>query len=156
MFKSFILTCLLCLYSIGSFTQESLFKIKALFIYQLAKNIQWQEYSNTNLFKIGVYDNKSFYNLLNASLSNKKIKNSDIKVYYIESNKNSETESFDLIWIDNWNKPLLKNCLIITETNTGHISFLMKDNKLRYTLNKDLLEKSNLKPSTEIIALSYK
>lgn len=142
-------------------------KIKATFIYNFTKYINWPSKYKEGNFVIGVLGTTTFYNDLTALLSTKTVGNQkfEIKSY---TNIESITGTCHILFIPAGNSSVLpevlkrmkgKSTLIITE-KTGlakqgsAINFVVENNKQRFELNKTNIEKYNLKVSSTLMALA--
>lgn len=144
-------------------------KIKATFLYNFTKYIDWPEKYKEGNFVIGVLGTSSFYNDLNALLSTKTVGNQkfEIKSYTSIESINGLCH---ILFIPAENSNLLpdvlkkmkgKSSLIVTEkagmTKQGAaINFIIENNKQRFELNKANIEKYNLKVSSTLEALAIK
>lgn len=142
-------------------------KIKATFIYNFTKYIDWPEKYKEGNFVIGVLGTSTFYNELATLLSKKTVGK---QIFEIKSYTNSEsvTGICHILFITAENSSQLpdvikkmkgKNTLIVTE-KTGMakqgsgINFVVENNKQRFELNKANIEKYNLKVSSTLASLA--
>ncbi len=144
-------------------------KIKASFIYNFTKYINWPEKYKEGNFVIGVLGNTPFYTDLTSLLSTKTIGSQkfEIKSY---SSAESITGICHILFIPSENSSQLvdvmkklkgKNTLIVTEKNGlakqgSAINFVVENNKQRFEMNKANIEKYNLKVSSTLMDLSIK
>lgn len=144
-------------------------KIKAVFLYNFTKYIDWPDKYKQGNFVIGVLGTTSFYNDLSALVHNKKVGNQEFE---IKSFTNAESVSglCHILFIPAENSALLpevlkkmkgKSTLIVTEKlglakQGSAINFIVENNKQRFELNKSNIEKYNLKVSSTLEALAIK
>ncbi len=152
---------------IGPDPNNSNAKIKATFIYNFTKYIDWPEKYKEGNFVIGVLGTSSFYNDLTALLSTKSVgkQTFEIKSY---SNSESITGVCHILFITADNSAMLpsvikqmkgKSTLIVTEKSGmakqgSGINFVVENNKQRFELNKSNIEKYNLKVSSTLASLA--
>ena len=142
-------------------------KIKATFIYNFTKYIDWPEKYKQGNFIIGVLGTTSFYNDLTSLLTKKSV--GDQK-FEIRSYTSSEAVSgvCHILFITAENSHMLpdvikklkgKSTLIVTEKmglakQGSGINFVVDNNKQRFELNKSNVEKYNLKVSSTLTSLA--
>ena len=146
---------------------SSLSKVKASFIYNFTKYIDWPDKYKQGNFIIGVLGTSSFYNDLTTMLSTKTVGN---QIFEIKSFTNAESVSgvCHILFVPAENSSMLpdilkklkgKSTLIITEKpglakQGAAINFVVQDNRQKFELNKANVEKYNLKVSTTLSALA--
>ena len=146
---------------------SSLSKVKASFIYNFTKYIDWPEKYKEGNFVIGILGTSSFYNDLTTMLSTKTVGNQGFE---IKSFTTAESLSgiCHILFVPAENSSMLpdilkklkgKSTLIITEKpglakQGSAINFVVENNKQRFELNKANVEKYNLKVSTTLAALA--
>jgi len=142
-------------------------KIKATFIYNFTKYIDWPEKYKQGNFVIGVLGTTSFYNDLTTLLSKKSVgeQKFEIKSY---TNTQSVSSVCHILFITSENSFMLpevikklkdKSTLIVTEKSGlakqgSGINFIVENNKQRFELNKSNVEKYNLRISSTLTALA--
>lgn len=142
-------------------------KIKATFIYNFTKYIDWPEKYKEGNFVIGVLGTTSFYNDLTALLTKKNVGKQifEIKSY---TNIESVTGVCHILFIPAANSSMLpdvlkkmkgKSTLIVTEKSGmakqgSGINFIIDNNKQRFELNKTNIEKYSLKVSSTLTSLA--
>ena len=142
-------------------------KIKATFIYNFTKYIDWPDKYKEGNFVIGVIGANSFYNDLTTLLVKKTVGNQkfEIKSY---TNIESVTTFCHILFIPAENSSMLpealkklkgKSTLIVTEKSGlakqgAGINFIIENNKQRFELNKNNVEKYNLKVSSTLTTLA--
>lgn len=142
-------------------------KIKATFIYNFTKYIDWPEKYKEGNFVIGVLGTTSFYNDLTALLTKKSVGK---QIFEIKSYTNIEsiTGNCHILFIpadhsaqmaDVLKKLKGKSTLIVTEKSGlakqgSGINFVVENNKQRFELNKTNIEKYDLKVSSTLASLA--
>ena len=142
-------------------------KLKASYIYNFTKYINWPDKYKQGNFVIGVLGTSSFYNDLTAQLSTKTVGN---QIFEIKSF--TSTESIlgvcHILFIPTENSNMLpdvlkkmkgRSTLIITEKSGlakqgSAINFVVENNKQKFELNKLNIEKYSLKVSSTLTALA--
>lgn len=131
-------------------------KIKGIYVYQFAKNVDWPQKYKTGDFTIGVLGDKSFYQQLKNAYAGKQIGGQKIEVVFYSSI--DVVKSPHLLYVSPYNKQVaislakkLKKdkTLIIGEekgllNNGVIINFLSKDNKLAFEISKSNAKKKEL------------
>ena len=144
-------------------------KIKATFLYNFTKYIDWPDKYKEGNFAIGVLGTTAFYNDLNALLSTKTVGSQKFEIKSFSSVE-SITGICHILFIPAENSGLLpdvlkkmkgKSTLIVTEKGGlakqgSAINFIIENNKQRSELNKSNIEKYNLKVSTTLESLAIK
>ena len=142
-------------------------KIKATFIYNFTKYIDWPEKYKQGNFVIGVLGTTTFYNDLTALLAKKSVgdQNFEVKSY---TTSESVSSVCHILFIPAENSGMLpdvlkklkgKSTLIVTEKpgmakQGSGINFVVDNNKQRFELNKNNVEKYSLKVSSTLSALA--
>lgn len=142
-------------------------KMKANYIYNFTKYIEWPDKYKEGNFVIGILGASSFYNELTTSLSTKTVGS---RKFEIKSFANAESVSgtCHILFIPVENSSLLpavlkktkgKSTLIVTEKaglakQGAAINLIPVENKLKFELNKETTEKYNLKVSSNLLALA--
>lgn len=141
-------------------------KIKATFLYNFTKYIEWPEEYKQGNFVIGVMGNSTLYNDLNTFFSTKTLgtQKYEIKLF----TKPSEISRCHMIFIPNdyagnvneiISKVKGKSTLIVTDKagmarQGAAINFISVDNKQKFELNKSNVEKYDLKVSSSLVNLA--
>lgn len=142
-------------------------KIKATFLYNFTKYIDWPEKYKEGNFVIGVLGTSTFYNDLTTLLSTKTVGSQkfEIKSY---TNVESVSGVCHILFVPSESSTMLpdivkkmkgKSTLIVTEKSGlakqgSAINFIVENNKQRFELNKINAEKYNLKVSSTLEALA--
>ncbi|MCT4583075.1 MAG: YfiR family protein [Flavobacteriales bacterium] len=141
-------------------------KIKGIYVYQFAKNVDWPQKYKTGSFTIGVLGDKSFYEQLKGAYTGKQVGGQKIEVVFYASIE--KVQSPHLLYVSPYNKEtaiaLAKKLkkdktLIIGEEkgllNNGIIiNFLSKDNKLAFEISKSNAKKKELVISQTLTRLA--
>jgi len=123
-------------------------KLKGIYVYQFAKNVDWPKEFKTGDFVIGVLGDKDLYDQLNASYASKTIGSQSIKVVFFSST--SDVKQCHILYVDknsgskvpDLNSKLKKyRTLIVTEgsnllANGSVINFVIKDSKIAFEISK--------------------
>ena len=142
-------------------------KIKATYIYNFTKYINWPDKYKEGNFVIGVVGTTTFYNDLSGLLVKKTVGDQkfEIKNY---STAESISGTCHILFIPAESSSQLpeiikkmkgKSTLIITEKSGlakqgSGINFVVDNNKQRFELNKTNIEKYNLQVSSSLLALA--
>lgn len=145
--------------------QESSYQeLQAAYLYNFAKYIQWPEEKDT--FKIGVISaNREPLHTLTQVLAGKKIGGQELIISNVSSS--DSLSSYQILYLPKEASGQLENIarlvrnqnvLIVTEEDMAGdgatISFLMKDNRLRFKLHKQSLENEGLVASSGLLQLA--
>ena len=142
-------------------------KIKATFIYNFTKYIDWPDKYKEGNFVIGVIGANAFYNELTGLLQKKTVGNQKFEIKSFTS-EDAVSGFCHIIFIPAENSSMLpevlkktkgKSTLIVTEKSGlakqgSAINFIIENNKQRFELNKNNVEKYNLKISSTLSALA--
>lgn len=150
-----------------SFAQDRpMHEVHAMMVFNFIKYVQWPDYDKSGEFVIGVVGGNDIYNTLNSWYGGKAKGN---KTYVIKKFSNaSEVTDCQLIYIDRSksgefelinNKTKGKGTLIITDKmglaqRGSCINFRTVDDKLRFELNQQAVEASNLKISGALTSMA--
>lgn len=131
-------------------------KIKGIYVYQFAKNVDWPKEFKSGDFVIGVFGEHALYDQLNNSYSGKLIGSQTIKVKYFESSTSIDNCHILYIAAENssktsdLSKKLNKDKTLIVSSNTGALSsgaminFVIKNSKIAFEINTKNAGKSDL------------
>lgn len=142
-------------------------KLKASFIYNFTKYIDWPEKYKEGNFVIGVLGTTSFYNDLTTLLNTKTVGSQRFEIKSFTS-ADAVSGICHILFVPAENSSMLpdvlkkikgKSTLIVTEKpglakQGAAINFVVENNKQRFELNKANIEKYNLKVSTTLTALA--
>lgn len=141
-------------------------KIKGIYVYQFAKNVDWPQKYKTGNFTIGVLGDKGFYEQLKTAYTGKQVGGQKIEVVFYPAIV--AVKSPHLLYVSPYNKQtaiaLAKKLkkdktLIIGEEkgllNNGIIiNFLSRDNKLAFEISKSNAKKKELVISQTLTRLA--
>jgi hypothetical protein len=163
--SSFLKKSIFCILFITSSIDASSF-IKISLIEKITQFVQWPEIKKD--FKIGIYQNKKLKKEMESFYKNKKIHRANIKVYNISYFTQNTIDQLNLIYFSKEssanidlilkrikNKPIL----IITEFPDDvyqgmHLGIYYKEKRIKFIINQESLENSNLKASYKILKLA--
>ena len=147
--------------------EESSAKIKAIYIYNFTKYIEWPQSYKVGNFVIGVIgSNTTILNELSKMANSKKVGNQKLEIRNI--NSCSPKDQFNIIYLlpDNSSQlsDILKNIkgkstLIVTD-KTGlakkgaAINFFIEGNKQKIELNRNNLETHKLKVASTLVEMA--
>ena len=139
--------------------------LKAAYIERFTRFIQWPDTLGTDDFTIAIYDDIEFKNFLKIFFSDIKIDNKsvnivnfDIKestypqILYIGSNNDKEVRGIlDTIK----NKPVLViGDNVEIENYHLHLSFIILDKKLRFIIDREAFDQSNLEVGYQLLQVA--
>ena len=142
-------------------------KIKGIYMYQFAKNVNWanKEY-NTGDFIIGVYGERGLYNQLSTTYSGKLVGSQVIKVKYFEASSNVTNCHILYIAKKNSSKVVdlskkLKSgkTLIVSDekgllTSGSVINFIIKDSRIAFEISTTNAKKKELEIGQKLTKLA--
>lgn len=142
-------------------------KMKAIFIMNFTKLIEWPQPYREGNFVVGVVGESPLYTELTKMAKTKKVANQSLQIKKFSSINDinkchilyvSQNKSGDINSVVNKVKP--HNTLIITEKQGlvekgAGINFIVKDNRQKFELNKKNVEKYKLKVSSNLEALAF-
>lgn len=131
-------------------------KIKGIYVYQFAKNVDWPKKYKTGNFSIGVLGDKAFYEQLKKSYTGKLIGGQELEVIYYKTI--DDVQSPHLLYVSPYNKKtaialaqrLKKDKTLIIGEEEGLlkdgiiINFLAVNNKLAFEISKSNAKKKEL------------
>jgi hypothetical protein len=162
-----VLAGLVMMGSSAAFAQERpIHEVYSMMVFNFVKYVQWPADDNSKEFVIGVVGNNEIYNTLTAWYGGKakgtktyviKKFNSaaevtDCQVVFIDKNKSNEFDAVN-------NKVKGKGTLVVTDrsglgSRGSCINFKMVDEKLRFELNQQAIEASNLKVAGALTSMA--
>lgn len=142
-------------------------KMKAIFIMNFTKLIEWPQPYREGNFVVGVVGESPLYMELTKMAKTKKVANQSLQIKKFNSVNDigmchilyvSQNKSGDLISVVK--KVKQQNTLIITEKQGlvekgAGINFIVKNNRQKFELNKKNVEKYKLKVSSSLEALAF-
>jgi hypothetical protein len=158
---------LVMMVSSAAFSQERpMHEVYSMMVFNFVKYVQWPTNDNNKEFVIGVVGNTDIYNTLNSWYAGKakgtktyvikKFNNAsevtDCQVIFIDKSKSNEFEAVN-------NKVKGKGTLVVTDRNGlgsrgSCINFKTVDEKLRFELNQQAIEASNLKVAGALTSMA--
>ncbi len=150
----------------SSVSKAQIYNYYQIFIYNFAKYIQWPPEKQNGDFVIGVLGDSPIVEKLQGMASAKKVGAQSIKIAVY--NDVSQINNCHMLFIpENQSKNFdaaktkvsSNSTLIITEEKDlgkkgSNINFIVVDGKLRFELNRNETEKSNLKVSSDLTKLA--
>ncbi|HEV8515481.1 MAG TPA: YfiR family protein [Cyclobacteriaceae bacterium] len=162
-----VLAGLVMMVSSAAFSQERpIHEVYSMMVFNFVKYVQWPAGDNSKEFVIGVVGNTEMYNTLNAWYGGKP---KGTKTYVIKKfNNAAEVTDCQVIFIDKTksgefdavnNKVRGKGTLVVTDRNGlgsrgSCINFKTVDEKLRFELNQQAIEASNLKVAGALTSMA--
>ncbi len=150
-----------------AFAQERpIHEVYSMMVFNFVKYVQWPANENSKEFVIGVVGSDDIYNTLNTWYAGKA---KGAKIYVIKKFKNAaEVTDCQVIFIDRSksnefdavnNKVKGKGTLVVTDRNGlgskgSCINFKTVDEKLRFELNQQAMEASNLKVASALSSMA--
>lgn len=142
-------------------------KMKAIFIMNFTKLIEWPKSYREGNFVVGVIGDSPLFKELSKMAKTKKVANQSLKIIKFDDTKEiskchilyvSKNKSQDISSIVK--KVKANSTLIITETQGlvdkgSGINFIIKNNRQKFELNKKNVEKYKLKISSNLEALAF-
>ena len=139
--------------------------IKALFVYNFTKHIEWPQGKISDHFVIGFTGNTPVYDRLNEIMKNRKIKNLSVEIRKIS--KSDKIKSCDILYITNGEKVFLKaneltdsyGVLVITEEKTINtqiscINIIERNERMKFELNEAIIKNNGFKISNQLYELA--
>ncbi len=163
--------CFLLLFLCASFqgkNEISESTIKALFIYNFTKYVEWPVEKDHGHIIIGFYGHSPIIDELKKVCVNKKIKDREVEIR--QANDVYEAENCDIFFIPRGesgdftylNEQLQGKAVLIVTEEKGFgqkgaaINIIEKDDKIRFELNEASIKRAGLKISSQLIALAIK
>jgi hypothetical protein len=161
------MACLLLTCGMEGATPE--YKVKAAFIYNFAKFIEWPggHFARTDSpFVVAVVGNDPFNGALDQAVANKQVGTHPVKVQHVESADN--LGGCEILFIagndDETEANIIdkvKDKAVLTvgdsdhfDANGGSIRFFTEDHKMRFEINTDATDAAKLKISSKLLKLA--
>jgi len=140
--------------------------VKITIVERITHFIQWPNLKDD--FTIGIYQDENLKNLMIKIYEDKKIHKLPIKVFNIKNKNDKRLKNIDLLYLTKEssknvdsiiqkikNKPVL----IVTEHPNDvyqgmHLGLYYKNKRIKFVINQESLENSNLKASYKILKLA--
>jgi len=137
-------------------TKDVNLKLKAVYVYQFAKYVDWPKDFKTGDFIIGVLGDERLYTEMQTTYANKMIGNQSVKIKKFTAS--TEVEQCHILFISDKNsdkvgelvKKYKSKCTLVVSEKEGKlkdgsiINFVMKDGKLKYEVSKTNATKHKL------------
>ena len=150
-------------------TEPSEYKLKAAFLYNFAKFVDWPESSVANpesAFAVCVLGKDPFGQLLDDTLLNKKI--ADRRVVVERLKDKSEARRCQMVFVSAAEGPNLPaildatkgaSVLLVGDTpdfaaSGGTIEFTLEDGRIRFIINTDAADRAKLRVDSKLLALA--
>jgi hypothetical protein len=148
-------------------SEEASAKIKAIYIYNFTKYIEWPETYKQGNFVVGVYGNSgALLNELNKMASIKTVGSQKLEIRSLSSA--ADASQCHIVYILSDNSPQLpdvlgkvknRSALIVTDkaglaAKGSGINFVIVDNKQKIELNKSNIEKYKLKVASTLVEMA--
>jgi hypothetical protein len=162
-----VLAGLVMMLSSAAFSQERpIHEVYSMMVFNFVKYVQWPTNDNSKEFVIGVVGNNEIYNTLTTWYAGKP---KGAKTYVIKKfNSAAEVTNCQVIFIDKTkssefytinNKVRGKGTLVVTDraglgSSGSCINFKTVDEKLRFELNQQAIEASNLKVAGSLASMA--
>ncbi len=142
-------------------------KIRAMFLYNFTKNIEWPKSYKQGNFIIGILGTSTLKDELQTIVASKKVGNvQDFEILQFSST--SDIKKCHILYVTSENSAMMKpaqakikgkSTLLITEKagmakQGAAINFIVVDNKQKFELNKANAEKYDLKVSNNLTSLA--
>ena len=147
----------------GTITKAQEYERKSHFIYNFGAYIEWPVIYNGTDFVIGIAGDQDVVNIIQETIGSKKVGGKKLKIekynkvtnYHIVYVTSSQSAVFTTIKNDSKkNKTILISDDNALFSSGAHISFMMDEDKVKYTISKPMVEKIGLKVSQELMRFS--
>jgi Zn-dependent metalloprotease len=147
----------------SSLTKEQEYDRKSQFVYNFAAYIEWPVLYNGTDFVIGVAGDLDVVKKIQSIMGSKKVGGKKVRIepydkvtkYQVVYVTSAKSSSFLTIRNDvKKNKTILVSDDEAFSSSGAHISFILDDDKVKYTVNKPSIEKIGLKVSQELMRFS--
>jgi hypothetical protein len=145
------------------------YQVKAAFLYNFAKFVEWPEAALSNptaSIVLCVYGEDPFGPALDETVKGKSINSRDLAIHRTKNPQ--ELRGCQVVFIDGAESKRLPeilgalqgaSALLVGESGGfaeqgGQIQFLLEDNKVRFSINVDAVERAHLKISSKLLALA--
>jgi len=145
------------------------YEVKAAFIYNFTKYIEWETESlnESSTFRISIYKNSQIESFLRDILKNKKINSKKVEIKQVSTFDNLETSHIVFIpqsvslkdFKQCTGHSMAKNTLIISEKpqflgSGSCINFLLVNNKIKFEISLSNMKKNKIKASSQLLKLA--
>lgn len=143
------------------------YKVHSLFVYKFTQYIEWPDAGSSAPFVIGVVGNSPITAELEALAPSKKVGARSITIKKLSASS-PELTSCQIVFVAESQSSALaavsaklagKSVLLLSETSGGAkkgagINFIIVEDKMKFELNKSVLEKQGLRVSSDLIKLA--
>jgi len=144
--------------------QASEYEYKAAFIERFTRFVEWPDSTDSDTFKIAVIGTTPLKSFLNDLFSDLEIKGTQVEL--ISTNDIDDLSHANVVFISSSEKNRVSDILMHTNkfpiltigdshgycAGGVHINMYVDDNYIRYEINPESIEKSNLKISSLLLA----
>jgi hypothetical protein len=123
-----------CFASGGNADDVDELRVRVGFLFSFAKFTNWPEAGSSKSFRIGVVGDAAFVEALHSMLSARTVRNLPIKILEAEKAEESSLEGF--------------------VRQGGMVELFLKDNRMRFAMNRKAIEASTLRISPELQELA--
>ncbi|MCP4546863.1 MAG: YfiR family protein [bacterium] len=159
----FLLTLCVLSVSIQGHAQITEYRLKAAFLYNFAKFIEWPEKgSDSGEFILGIYGEDPFGDALDSTILGKTVKGHTLTVRYCSGLE--EIKGCRILFAGSSELKMIKELaglpiLLVGEDdkvieNGGIVEFFMEDQRIRFRIHAGRAEKAGLKISSKILRLA--
>ncbi|MCU0430459.1 MAG: YfiR family protein [Cytophagaceae bacterium] len=155
-----------CFLLCGAGNAQLNYKLHSIFIYKFTQYIEWPDKTSGGDFVIGVLGNSPIQPELNALAAAKKVGTRPIVIKKIQAGDDvsachilfvasDQNSSLSGISSKTSGKPLLIISEMVNGAKQGaSINLIMVDEKMKFEMNKKILERQGLKVSTDLVKLA--
>jgi YfiR/HmsC-like len=165
-FRLLALAFVICHLPTQAQDQKDNYKMYADLLYHFTKNIEWPTDKQQGVFVIGVYGEEALLEATQNMMKNRVVNGQKIVVKQMNSKEDlsqchivfvERTFSHKFSQVQSQMKS--GNILLITEGNNlakkgASINFVVKDEKLKFEMNKAVIDGAGLKVSSDLVRLS--
>jgi hypothetical protein len=158
--------CLCHLPSQAQDQKDNNYRVYAGLLYHFTKYVEWPQQKQTGDFVIGVYGDKQMVEITQMLTKNRSVSNQKILVKKI--NSEADFAKCHIIFVERAFSHKFKSVqtqaksnsiLLITEGDNlakkgAGINFIIQDERLKFEMNKAVIEGAGLKVSNELLKLS--
>lgn len=165
--RLFFLIVLFIVVSTQSFAESDSneYNIKAMFVLNFMKYVEWPPESISDKFKIGVIGESNIYQALHSLVANRN-ENSKIQIYKVNTDLNEEYQILIITRSENdkieslSKKYIGKGVLIISEdcknNNYASINLVNINNKIRFEINTSQTKLGGIKISSKLSEMAIR
>lgn len=164
-----VLATLLCPPSVRSQQQAGEYQVKAAFLFNFGKFVEWPETSfaeKNSPFSVCVLGNDPFGATLDHTLEGKQVSNRPVRI--VRTTDPALARQCQIVFVSASERPHLpavlrvlggSNALLVGElpgfaAAGGAIEFTIEDNHVRFAINPDAIQKAGLQVSSQLLALA--